>query len=125
MRIGGLTDKLHQWWDWGWWDLTFEDEFGTEPIRVAQTLTAQITAEERQAWMAGTPEDWANESFKLAGDFVTAHGLLPLVREDNHSEETPIVLPRSVIETDMRPVVIQRLKMAGVRLAWLLNEAFK
>jgi hypothetical protein len=125
VRIDGLTNKLHLWWDWGWWDLAFEDEFGTEPIKVAQTLTAQITAEERQAWMTGTPDDWANESFKLASEFVTAHSLLAAVREDNHSEEAPIVLPRSVLDNETKPVVIQRLKMAGVRLAWLLNEAFK
>jgi hypothetical protein len=125
VRIGGLTDKLHLWWDWGWWDLAFEEEFGTEPIQVAKTLVAQITADERQAWMAGTPEDWANESFKLASDFVTAHGLLAAVREDNHSGDAPIVLPRSVLDSEMKPVVVQRLKMAGVRLAWLLNEAFK
>jgi hypothetical protein len=125
VRIGSLTDKLHLWWDWGWWDLAFEAGFGTEPIQVAQTLIAQITADQRQAWMAGTPEDWANESFGLASKFVTAHGLLAAVREDNHSEETPIVLSRSVLDNEIKPIVIQRLKMAGVRLAWLLNRAFK
>jgi hypothetical protein len=125
VRIGALTDKLHLWWDWGWWDRAFEDEFGTEPLRVAETMAAQITPEEQQAWMAGTPEDWANESFKLASEFVAAHGLLAAVREDNHSEKTPIVLARSVLDNEIGPVVIQRLKMAGVRLAWQLNEAFK
>ncbi|KAB2912311.1 MAG: hypothetical protein F9K29_19535 [Hyphomicrobiaceae bacterium] len=67
------------------------------------------------ARMAGdTLEDWANDSFKLASDFVAAHGLLAAVRE-----------PRSVLNNEIRPIVIERLKMAGVRLAWLLNEAFK
>lgn len=125
MRIGSKTDKLHLWWDWGWWDLAFEAEFGTEPIQVAQTLVAQITPEQRRARMAGAPEDWASESFKLAREFVMAHGLLAAVREENHSEETPVVFPRSVLDDEIKPVVIQRLKMSGVRLAWLLNEAFK
>jgi hypothetical protein len=30
-----------------------------------------------------------------------------------------------VLDDEIKPVVIQRLKMSGVRLAWLLNEAFK
>ncbi|HWE21086.1 MAG TPA: hypothetical protein VG758_28625 [Hyphomicrobiaceae bacterium] len=56
---------------------------------------------------------------------MAEHGLLAAVREDNHSEGAPIVLSRSVLDDEIRPVVIQRLKMAGVRLAWLLNQAFK
>jgi hypothetical protein len=47
------------------------------------------------------------------------------VREDNHSQDAPIVLARSVLDNEIKPVVVERLKMAGVRLAWLLNEAFK
>lgn len=124
VQIGGITEKLHLWWDWGWWDLAFEDQFGSEPIGVAETLVAQISVDERNAWMGGTPEDWANESYTLASDFVTAHDLIAAVRENNHSEETPVILPRSALENEMKPVVVQRLKMAGVRLAWLLNEAF-
>ena len=125
VQIGGITEKLHLWWDWGWWDMAFEDQFGTEPIEVAETLVAQISVEERTAWMAGTPEEWANESFKLASNFVTAHEIIEAVRQGDNSAETPIILPRSVLESEMKPVVVQRLKMAGVRLAWLLNEAFK
>ena len=105
--------------------MAFEDEFGTEPRQVADTMVAQITAEEQKEWMAGTPDDWANESFKLASHFVTAHDLLAAVRDGNQSQEAPIVLPRSALEDEMKPVVVRRLKMAGVRLAWLLNEAFK
>ena len=125
VQIGGTTEKLHLWWDWGWWDLTFEDEFGTEPKEVAETMISQITAEEQNEWMAGTPDGWANESFNLASEFVTAHDLIAAVRNTNHSQEAPIVLPRSALETEMKPGVVRRLKMAGVRLAWLLNEAFK
>jgi hypothetical protein len=125
VQIGGITEKLHLWWDWGWWDLAFEDAFGTEPRQVADTLVAQITAKEQKAWMAGTPADWANESFKLASEFVTAHGLIAAVRDSEHAKEAPIVLPRSALEDEMKLVVVRRLKMAGVRLAWLLNEAFK
>lgn len=36
-----------------------------------------------------------------------------------------IVLALSALDNEIKPVVVQRLKMAGVRLAWLLNEAFK
>jgi hypothetical protein len=40
------------------------------------------------------------------------------------SEDEPIILPTSVID-EVKPIVALRLKMAGVRLAWLLNQALK
>jgi hypothetical protein len=86
-------------------------------------LAALVTADERKEWEKGTSEDWANESFQITNDFVTEYGLLD-VRWDRVSEDKPIILPTSVID-EVKPIVARRLKMAGVRLAWLLNQAFK
>jgi hypothetical protein len=86
-------------------------------------LATHITTDERKEWEHGTSETWANESFRITHDFVTKHGLLD-VRWDNVSEDEPIILPTSVID-EVKPLVARRLKMAGVRLAWLLNQVLK
>ena len=118
VRIGETTDKLHY-----WWDDEFVDALGFDSSELAKTLNAQIAADERTEWEKGTADDWANEFFQITRDFVTKHGLLD-VHWSKVSEDKPIVLPTSIIE-EVKPIVAQRLKMAGVRLAWLLNQAFK
>jgi hypothetical protein len=118
LRIGETTDKLHL-----WWDNEFVDQLGFDSSELATTLSGQITADEREQWKKGTPEDWANESFRIAHAFVTKYGLID-ARWDDVSEARPIVLPASVLD-EVKPIVAQRLKMAGVRLAWLLNRAFQ
>jgi hypothetical protein len=118
VRIGATTDKLHY-----WWDDEFVDALGFDSSELARRLATHITTDERKEWEHGTSETWANESFRITHDFVTKHGLLD-VRWDNVSEDEPIILPTSVID-EVKPIVARRLKMAGVRLAWLLNKAFK
>lgn len=118
VRIGETTDKLHL-----WWDNVFVDELGFDSSELAKTLGSQITADERKQWKKGTPEDWANESFRITHAFVTKYELID-AQWDNVSESRPIVLPTSVLD-EVKPIVAQRLKMAGVRLAWLLNRAFQ
>lgn len=118
VRIGETTDKLHY-----WWDDEFVDALGFDSSELGNKLATQITADERKEWEKGTSEDWANESFQITHEFAIRHGLLD-VRWDGVSENKPIVLPTSVLD-EVKPIVAQRLKMAGVRLAWLLNEALK
>jgi hypothetical protein len=118
VRIGRTTDKLHL-----WWDNEFVDALGFDSSELATILAARVTADERREWEQGTPETWANESFRITHDFVTRHGLLA-VPWGQVSEDKPVVLPPSIID-EVKPIVAQRLKMAGVRLAWLLNQAFK
>ncbi len=118
VRIGETTDKLHY-----WWDNEFVDALGFDSSELARRLAAGISEGDRKRWEPGTAEDWANESFQIARDFVIKHRLFD-VRWDQVSEDDPIVLPASII-TDVKQIVAQRLKMAGVRLAWLLNQALK
>ncbi len=118
VRIGETTDKLHL-----WWGNEFVDVLGFDSSELARRLAVHITAQERKAWERGTPEDWANESFQITRDFVIKYGLLD-VQWNKVSEDTPVILPTSVINK-VKPIVAQRLKIAGVRLAWLLNQAFE
>jgi hypothetical protein len=124
VRIGEKTNRINCWWDSGWCDTGFEAEFGSTPSEVVKTLIAQITVDQRKEWMKGTSEDWANESFQIAHNFISKYDLIDAVRRDNNTEMTPIVLPDSALE-EMKAIAAQRLKMAGVRLAWLLNQALK
>ncbi len=119
VRIGERTQKLHL-----WWDNEFVEEFGLGPTELANLLVAEITTDQRKAWSDGSAEDWANESFNMAREFVARHNMTSIVRAGDNSQETPIVLPTSVID-EVKRVVAHRLKMAGVRLAWLLNHAFE
>jgi hypothetical protein len=119
IRIRGTTLQLHTWWDSG-----FFHEYGAGPDKIAASLSFEITAEQRNAWSSGTPDDWANESFQIARDFIAKHDLLSADRRRNNSKGSPIDLPNSVI-ADTAPIIGQRLQMAGIRLAWLLNQAWK
>ena len=119
VRIGERTEKLHL-----WWDNEFVEEFGLDSTALASVLVAEITTDQRKAWSDGTAEDWANESFNMAREFVARHNMTSIVRAGDNSQETPIVLQTSVVDEAKR-VVAHRLKMAGIRLAWLLNHVFE
>lgn len=119
VRIGDEVADLHTWWDW-----TFLAGLGGAASAIAARLTSEITSEERAAWRQGAPEDWANESFHLARTFVMRHGLIDRARLEGNSESNPLVLDAAALEEGQR-IVAQRLKQAGVRLAALLNEAFR
>ena len=113
VRISRKTDRLHTWWDTG-----LVNKLGDSPGEIANSLNAEITDGNVTDWSQGTPEDWANESFKIAHDFIYARS------RGKNTKDTPILLPASYID-DATPFVTQRLQMAGVRLAWLLNGVLK
>ena len=74
-------------------------------------LAHQITPAQAQAWRAGRPIDWANESHAVAVKVI--YGELP------HDEGA---LPAAYGRVAL-PVVNQQIERAGVRLAMALNIA--
>jgi hypothetical protein len=102
----GQKTNLHFFWDT---DLV-EMETGNEE-EVAKRLTANLTAEDRLKWQAGDPTQWANES-------------LMLVRSHAYNIGSSVELSDDYVEK-ARPIVRRRLAQAGIRLAWLLNSAWK
>jgi len=78
---------------------------------MAKLLDEECDPNERIAWQSVTPTDWANESLALTIEYV-----YPLPESHEISEEYVI---RAM------PILHRRLVQAGVRLAWLLNEALK
>jgi hypothetical protein len=102
----GATTNLHFFWDTNLVEL----ETGNEE-EVARRLTANLTEGERRTWQAGDPAHWTNESFML-------------VRSHAYDTGGSIELSDDYVEK-ARPVVRRRLAQAGIRLAWLLNNALK
>jgi hypothetical protein len=102
----GKAQTLHELWDTG----MLETENGTARA-MAKLLDEECDPNDRIAWQAGTPTDWANESLSLTIEYV-----YPLPEWHEISEE---YLKRAM------PILHRRLVQAGVRLAWLLNEALK
>ena len=78
---------------------------------IAGRLDQECSADDRTAWQAGTPTDWANESLLLTIEYV-----YPLPEAHEISED---YVKRAM------PILHHRLVQAGVRLAWLLNDALK
>ncbi len=99
------------------WDTEFVARLGANDNEIAQRLIANITDTKRAQWSAGTPAEWAMESFSIAQSH--AYGLLPAATTTNHYP-----LSESYV-TDATAVTADQLSKAGVRLAALLNHALR
>jgi S1/P1 Nuclease len=116
---GNLTQV--QWFDRGSnmhrvWDSGIIERAGdTEDFWLAD-LAELDTAENRAAWMAGKVEDWATESLLAARAAYQVHGSDKRIKSGQKLGEG--------YQAAHLPVVRRRLCQAGLRLAWVLNEAF-
>jgi nuclease S1 len=100
----GRRTNLRQVWD----DAAADDSDDTREVAIE--LAQSISASERRDWQKGSPADWANESHAVAKSFVYRY------------------LPRSGVltsgyESGAQEVMRDRLRRAGVRLAWILNRS--
>src|SRR5215470_900517 len=102
----GKAQTLHELWDTGMLDT----ESGP-PQAMAKLLDEGLSTDDQTAWQAGTPADWANESLALTIEYVYPLPESHEIREDYVKQAMPILH--------------KRLVQAGVRLAWLLNDALK
>jgi len=107
---GIATNNLHH--DW---DTEFVARLGSNETEIAQRLIANIKDSQRARWSAGTPADWALESFAVAKSH--AYGLLPPLKSPYHYELTAAYV------ADATGVTAEQLSKAGVRLAFVLNQA--
>lgn len=102
--------NLHQCWD----SLILLNQKGK--IRVAEyadKLNAKISKTEATKWAKGKPEDWANETHKVAVD--SAYAGIPA--DGPPPKLTPKYIDTSALAID------EQLEKAGVRLAMILNRA--
>ena len=115
---GHAPGNLH-----GYWDTVFVEELGADPQAVAATLIAGMSAQQVRAGDAGSPVDWALESFELARTHAYGNLRLPPGRA-GRGNRSAIVLD-AAYDADARLVVAQQLERAGVRLARVLNDALR
>jgi hypothetical protein len=101
----------------GFWDTQFVAQLGADPIALGDALAAKITTANVTTWSAGTPTDWAHESFAIAKTSV--YGKLP-----KPGSNGKYVLPASYVSASKAIVTLQ-LQRAGVRLASVLNKALR
>ena len=109
MTFYGSKENLHAVWDVGL--IRHEKQWGAE---FAAALDSRITADQRAAWTRGSVEDWALESHALA--VKIAYGKLPPGATPNLTDD---------YANAALPVVEEQIEKAGIRLAFLLNDALR
>ncbi len=105
----GRSTNLHAVWDSG---ILAAARIGDERA-YALSLARSITPAEVDIWRAGTPADWANDSYGIASHLI--YGEFP---------HGPGALPASYEQAALL-VVGAQLEKAGVRLAAALNSALQ
>jgi len=116
---GGKPQRLHAYWDTGvvlrlLGDRTAEAYAADEKAGIdAAGLTAQA---------GGDAAQWAAESAVVARSYVYKLGVDTLPTCATENTATPIDVGSSL---DPKPIVRNRLDLAGVRLAHVLNDIFK
>lgn len=96
------------------WDEDLVEAQGLDPGVVAGRIEAGLSAQDKAKISAGTPQDWANESFALATKEIYAR--IP--------SRGPVRMPRDYAQRE-NPVVSLQLARAGFRLAALLNAIYR
>lgn len=96
------------------WDEELVEALGPDVNQVAGGIEAGLTPQDKAKLASGTPADWANESFAVAGKEIYAR--LP--------PRGPVRLPRDYANRERNAVRLQ-LARAGLRLAMLLNQIYR
>ena len=109
---GVASGRLH-----GAWDTAFVLRLGGNTAQIASELTSAITVSQRMSWASGTPSEWAMESLTVAK--VHAYGMLPAPSSAHHYNLSATYV------ADATKVTGEQLSKAGVRLAFLLNQALR
>jgi hypothetical protein len=106
------TNNLHH-----YWDTEFVMRLGANPPAIARLLIGRISEEDRRKWSRSTAGEWAIESFHVAGQH--AYGLLPAPSSPSHYKLSTAYV------SDATEVTAEQLSKAGVRLAFVLNQALR
>ena len=96
---------------------------GRDPKALAAKLMAdQGAVAEAKARPLGTPGRWAEERRDVSRDFIYG-GAYGIDFRDGRTEQEAVELPPDYADRAI-PIMNQRLRLAGVRLAAVLNRAF-
>jgi S1/P1 Nuclease len=125
--LGSSCGSLHTLWD----SCIVEERLGMHPLAIVRELQAGITDEQRAEWLAGDVIAWANESFAIArepdvGYCVMVDGTCQYAADnrefDDGEPERVVVVDDGYLDMHA-PIARERIAMAAVRLAGLLNRA--
>ena len=100
-----------------YWDTEFVALLETDAKSIASDLIGHISKDQQKQWQAGSPSDWAKDSFQIAK--ADTYGLL-----SEPSSGGSYGLSEKYVKTATADVALQ-LSKAGVRLAFLLNNALR
>jgi hypothetical protein len=109
---GSRTVNLHS--DW---DTTLVAALGTDPAMVAAQLKNAITPAQKASYERGDAAAWAMESYEAAKSSAYSLGSKP-----GCDDQSPVT-PPSGYDLAAEKVVAVQLERAGVRLAYILNQA--
>jgi hypothetical protein len=99
------------------WDVEFVARLGRDENEIAGRLIATLSPASVRQWSSGSPTDWGLETFAIGKSH--AYGLLPAPTGRNHYELSDAYL------VDATQVTAEQLAKAGVRLAFILNQALR
>ena len=97
-----------------YWDTELVRKLGPNAQDVAAELIGRISEQDRQAWVKGSPADWATQSFGVASGL--AYGKLPKAKQG-------VYLLSADYEAKAVDAVVVQLEKGGTRLAEVLNKA--
>ncbi len=101
------------------WDGYLSDRSISTPPGEPKGLLSELSADQRARMRAGTPEDWARESWETARTF--AYGAVMQDPCGPVPAEEPVITEE--ITRKLIPVVRDQVAKGGLRLARLLDEA--
>ncbi len=102
------------------WDNPLAERAISDP---ADPVARRYTAEERKTLAGGTPDDWGRESWEIARSFV-----YPTAFDTDDVCARPLPERTALSQEDIVravPIARQRVVQAGLRIADLLDSAFK
>ena len=100
------------------WDVDVVRALGRSPEEISAQLEREITPADMRMWQMGNGLDWAIESFRIASRDI--YGKL----SGSGGTDASIILSPDYTASESAVVRLQ-LEKAGVRLAWVLNEALR
>ncbi len=99
-----------------YWDTAILARLGRKPATIARKLVEQTNRKQLRLWRRGHPRDWTLETFGVTRDYVYA----PLPGADANGVH---MLDENYVNAAKQTAARQLVK-AGVRLAYLLENAF-
>jgi S1/P1 Nuclease len=110
----GSAKNLH-----AFWDTPAVQALGPSADAIASQLDRQITASQVKTWSRGAPKDWAMEAFQVSQKVAYALPVRPTCDARGSIQLTPAY--KATVEKD----AAMQLQRAGIRLAFVLNQALR